>query len=891
MSNQSQEPMGFAGLTSAKTGNEAFGTSAAPALGETSWPATPADTAVGAGTGASRGPFTPTFNHLLTACFGHDLGDISVARGEGEKNRGLAAAAHTVGRHISLGDHIKEDLGDPKSTEVIAHEVAHALAKGGAGKHALDRKGDPGEHAAYDAGRQFSSFVQKGGKGTAPRLQPAYGGLAAVHRFEAGEHADAVDNAAEVAEKAGVKVDRKVKESMSSKIQLGNKLWVSPGEITAMMGDFYAAYDKDGKFDPVKSFEKLSNASAEEMEVIRGKIAEERKTVIGARTGALDPITGQPVKFKETDPGELENLTKYRKQEKDGEVVTSGNSMLELAAKNNNHFSKDKDGAPGPESKNPATDNNMGTYSAFHALALQAAKSGNMNLARGYEASAMHFLTDRFAGGHQFDKDRVTEAFNESHADAIKLPVVGDKLASGAVRQAHNEYNKNGVDVENASGEAWRAYGDGSWAVNKNIDPKAAAETEKNRIQASKTIYSSYSELEDVANGKSIEQVQKDGYAAKKGVPKFNEKFQQKVEEDTRKLDSKKLATDSVGEAAEVLLPYVQRQLINQYGEDGATVTRVSDKVIDWTKTTYGEAKQGLSNGWDFIKKTGSEALGGVTGGLSSAGSFLKNTGSEALGGVMNGISTAGSFLKNAGGEALGGITSGLSGAGSFLKNAGGQALGGITSGLAEAGSWAGHGLSEAAGGIGGAAKGAWNWLTGTASGAVSEAKQGGLTGLYNYATQKVGEAGSGISSSLGQAKDWALNKAGEAGSGLGSGLGQAKDWAVNKASEAGSGISNGLGHAKDWAVNKASEAGSSISQAGHWAKDKAGQIWDGVHSQEGQGAWGALKRIVGQATQPAVDQASKTIAEQNRGLRAEPGMIEKATHKVGGLLHQVTGW
>lgn len=143
----------------------------------------------------------------------------------------------------------------------------------------------------------------------------------------------------------------------------------------------------------------------------------------------------------------------------------------------------------------------------------------------------------------------------------------------------------------------------------------------------------------------------------------------------------------------------------------------------------------------------------------------------------------------------------------------------------------------------------------------------------------------------MGQAKDWALNKAGEAGSGLGSGLGQAKDWAVNKASEAGSGISNGLGHAKDWAVNKASEAGSSISQAGQWAKDKAGQIWDGVHSQEGQGAWGALKRIVGQATQPAVDQASKTIAEQNRGLRAEPGMIEKATHKVGGLLHQVTGW
>lgn len=36
-------------------------------------------------------------------------------------------------------------------------------------------------------------------------------------------------------------------------IQLGNGLKVSAGDITAMMGDFYCAYnEKDGKFNPAK---------------------------------------------------------------------------------------------------------------------------------------------------------------------------------------------------------------------------------------------------------------------------------------------------------------------------------------------------------------------------------------------------------------------------------------------------------------------------------------------------------------------------------------------------------------------------------------------------------------------------------------------------------------
>lgn len=82
--------------------------------------------------------------------------------------------------------------------------------------------------------------------------------------------------------------------------------------------------------------------------------------------------------------------------------VTSGYSMLELADRNRSHFSKkDESGA----------DNNMGAYASFHEMAMAAAKRGETDLARAYEASAMHFLTDRFAGGHQFDEGDLGRAW------------------------------------------------------------------------------------------------------------------------------------------------------------------------------------------------------------------------------------------------------------------------------------------------------------------------------------------------------------------------------------------------------------------------------------------------------------------------------------------------
>ena len=93
----------------------------------------------------------PETYSLLRQSFGPGVDEVAVEKNQGAKNRSIAAKAHTIGNKISLGDDIRDDPRDAHSMEVIAHEFAHALAKGGSGQHILDRPGDPGERDAASA--------------------------------------------------------------------------------------------------------------------------------------------------------------------------------------------------------------------------------------------------------------------------------------------------------------------------------------------------------------------------------------------------------------------------------------------------------------------------------------------------------------------------------------------------------------------------------------------------------------------------------------------------------------------------------------------------------------------------------------------------------------------
>lgn len=515
--------------------------------------------------------------------------------------------------------------------------------------------------------------------------------------------------------------------------------------------------------------------------------------------------------------------------------------MLELADRNKYHFSKKDESG---------TDNNMGAYNEFHRMALEAAKNKDMETARALEASAMHFLTDRFAGGHQFDKDKVAQAFKDGHAGG-NLPG-GDLLATGAIRIYHNRGNKDGVDVTNAKGEAWHALGDSRW-INQ-ADPSTGVDpNEKNRLRTSQAVYDSFAELQAVADGKKDPAKMKpQDYAAKQDVPVFDPAKQTELEKEARGENRAQLAKDSAKEAGGVLVPTIQRTLINWFGDDGATIVKNWDKAWDWTKESFGEAKSGIGGGLDALKNAAGEAGTGIKNGLSAAGSFAKSTLSEAAGGIRRGAGQVADFVGG-----------GLSDIGSGIKN-----------GVSKAGSWASETLGEAKNGLTGGVSSAWNWFTGTIGGAVQQVKEGGPSSLVDYAKEKASEAGTGVKNGLGKASDFAAQKVGEAahglrsaagqasaytadklaeaGTGIRNGAAQASDWAAQKAGEAGAGIRSAAGQARDWTAQKVGEAGQGLQAGAQWAQHKAGEVKQGLQEHGGE-LWDATQGAV-QTTGRAVD-------------------------------------
>jgi hypothetical protein len=139
----------------------------------------------------------------------------------------------------------------------------------------------------------------------------------------------------------------------------------------------------------------------------------------------------------------------------------TGGRYMSLAKRNTPHFSK----VPGDK------ENNMATWRRLHVEAIMIARSGNANLAYLTNASADHFLTDRFAGGHI-----ATSRTDLSTKGSLKA------LAH------HDIDNKNGVTVENARGDSWIAFGDSKWNIPQN------AENRKLTVEA---VHASASDVRD----------------------------------------------------------------------------------------------------------------------------------------------------------------------------------------------------------------------------------------------------------------------------------------------------------------------------------------------------------------------------------------------------------
>ena len=415
------------------------------------------------------GLLTGPVRMAISACFGDEADEIEVTAADPGLGRGLGADALTLGEQVMVAPNVNLASMNPEAMEILGHEFAHAMAGGATNPTSLvDRRGDPGERQADQAGVRFRRFVEGGLVGEPPKIQAATGGQALIHRHESFEHKEAVDGACATLRDSGrphgEAVDEGVEALIAQEIHLTNGCTLTAGQVTALMGDFYGVYGPDGVFDPQASFEQLDRAPKEEMDELLAAINRE---AAGETIGS----------------GEWDRIT--------------DNRYGQLALHNSNHFSgRTMEGL----------DNNMGTYSAFHQMALDAAAAGDDDTARAYEACSMHYLTDRHAAGHQFDQ---TELQNYAGINSENLVAMTD------VKFVHDALNRMGVPVYNADGDIWMTYGDGHMNEPENYE---------GRQRMAESVYTSYAELQDAIHHDGT--ASEEHFGAFDTVPQFNQNTQ-----------------------------------------------------------------------------------------------------------------------------------------------------------------------------------------------------------------------------------------------------------------------------------------------------------------------------------------------------------------------------
>jgi hypothetical protein len=366
---------------------------------------------------------------LFEHAFGYDLQSVRLHDDptSGRVARAMGASAFAAGSQIVTDG--------PVSRHVLAHEVAHVIQSA---------------------------------------LQPA---APPIHCYESPEHEDLGDKSLDQledfiqteegkkwAKEHGidpVKLAKEIKadplKKAGGKITAGSRqagnagkqdVKLSPGEITALSGDFYKGPDD----------------------------------IAGAAS--------QPLQ-KEDDKNEIDKLLEAINQErykklpdanKAYEEITKGR-YLDLAKQNDTHF------AP----------QNRVEWRRLHLQALTEAATAKDDHALQHallvDASAGHFLTDAYASGHMFDKGRLMAEIRlylqthplrtenpeaQTYAGIVSLSGNADQLL---LKGIHDRMNNEGFDVTNAAGMKWRTFGDAQLAKAPDTSRIASLALFKSRQQ------------------------------------------------------------------------------------------------------------------------------------------------------------------------------------------------------------------------------------------------------------------------------------------------------------------------------------------------------------------------------------------------------------------------
>lgn len=366
---------------------------------------------------------------LFEQAYGYDLQPLRLHDDalSGRVARALGAIAFATGSQIVTDG--------PVSRHVLAHEVAHVIQTA---------------------------------------LQPA---APLIHCYESPEHEDLGDKSLDELEDFIQTEDGKkwAKEHGIDPVKLAKEIKADPlkkagGKITAGSRQVGNAGKKDVKLSPG------------EITALSGDFYKGPDDIAGA---ASQPLA------KEGDKNELDKLIEAIDQERKGklpdankayEEITKGR-YLDLAKQNDTHF------AP----------QNRVEWRRLHLQALAEAAAAKDDAALQHallvDASGGHFLTDSYASGHLFDKGRLMAQIRlhlqahplrtenpeaQTYAGIVSFSGNADQLV---LKGIHDRMNNEGFDVTNAAGMKWRTFGDAQLAKAPDTSRIASLALFKSRQQ------------------------------------------------------------------------------------------------------------------------------------------------------------------------------------------------------------------------------------------------------------------------------------------------------------------------------------------------------------------------------------------------------------------------
>ncbi len=719
----------------------------------------------------ARGPFSSPVNEMMSHAFGQPLDGISVSTGRDHETQLMGASAFTKGQHIGLSSRIKQDPSDPHSMEVIAHEVAHALAPTKKPTSLLDRRGDAGEQTAYGAGQVFRHFVDGGMRGQIPRLQPAHGGTALIHRHQIEGPWNINDPAHETMteeslRRAGLIDKNDTYRSGSAWDYTRGAMWNDDPEGMLFKSN-HRPVPLPVDSDYIPDLDSPYSTGAEWY--LRFKNYEqqaEKKDPSQTAFGVGDPLLAR------SHFGDMSALHGMAGQE--GEKAEDTKARMMMWAE---FTSKVAMGQIPADAK--IGDINIPGFEMFSKDKKQQGRSvaeffgcgpGGGDVKKRAQGSLLHMIQDSYAGGHT-DREMVN-----GQRGAIK----------GFHAYPRQDHDKHGDD------DAF-------------IDDNDAKDPAKR-----------------IKNIKGGEEAVEDGAAILKLLNKKDanwDEIQKHLDQKTFALQpgSEKKAADA-GE---------------EYKKEPQAEKGFLDKTWDWFKDTAIDTGLGIGNGIldakDWLRDTGSNAWDD---GFGRAKDWVSQTGSDTWSGIKNGFGRAKDWVSQTGSDAWDGIKNGFGRAKDWVSQTGSDTWSGIKNGFGHAKDWVSQTGSDAWGGIKKGFGSASNWL-GDTFGGVGEAASEGR--LLDYLGSKGKDGLGGIKNGLGDAKDFLKEKGGEAWGGIKNGLGDAKDFLKEKGGEAWGGIKNGLGDAKDFLKEKGGEAWGGIKSGLQSGKkmlsDTSSNAWDGAKS------------------------------------------------------------